>query len=255
MLGWMKHKLESRWLGEIPMSSQICRWHHPYGRKWRGTEETLDESERGEWKIWLKTQHSKKPISWRLVPSLQGKNNGNRDRLYFGELQNHCRWWLQPWNEKTLAPWKKSYDQPRQHIKKQRHYSSNKGPSSQSYGFSSSHVWMWELDHKESWASENWCFWIVVLEKTLESPLDCKVINPVNPKGDQSWILIERTDAEAETPILWPPDAENWLTGKDPDVGKDWRWEEKGITEDEMIGWHHWHDGHEFEQASGVGDG
>ena len=108
------------------------------------------------------------------------------DRLYFLRLQNHCRWWLDPWNEKILAPWKKSYDQPRRHIKKQRHYFADKSPSSQSYGFSSSHVWMWELDHKESWAPKNWCFWTVVLEKTLESPLDYKEIKPVNPKGNQS---------------------------------------------------------------------
>ena len=101
----------------------------------------------------------------------------------------------------------------------------NKGPSSQSYAFSSSHVWMWELDYKESWAPKNWCFWTVVLEKTLESPLDCKEIKLVNHKGNQSWIFIGRTDAEAETPVLWTPDAKNWLIGKDPNAGKDWRWE------------------------------
>ena len=127
-----------------------------------------------------------------------------------------------------------SYDQPRQHNKKQRHYFTNKGLSSQSYGFSSSHVWMWDLDHKESWAPKNCCFWIVVLEKILESPLDCKDIQPVHPKGDQSWVFIGRTDAEAETPILWPTDAKNWLIEKDPDAGKDWR-REKGTTEDEMV--------------------
>ena len=137
---------------------------------------------------------------------------------------------------KTLIPWKKSYDQPRQHIKKQRHYIANKGLSSQSYGFSSSHVWMWELDCGESWALKNWCFWTVVLEKTLESPLDCKEIQLVHPKGNQSWIFTERTDAEAETPILWPSDVKNWLTGKDPDAGKDWRWEEKKMTDIEMVG-------------------
>ena len=114
---------------------------------------------------------------------------------------------------------------------------------------------MWELDYKESWAPKNWCFWTVLLEKTLESPLDCKEIQPVHPKGNQSWIFIGRTDAAAETPIIWPPDAKNWLTGKDPDAGKDWGQEEKWTTEDEMVGWHHWLDGHEFEQASGVGDG
>ena len=152
-----------------------------------------------------------------------------------------------------LAPWKKSYDQPRQHIKKQRHYFANKDLSSQGYGFSSSHVWMWELDCEESWAPKNWCFWTVVLEKTLEGPLNCKEIQPVHPKGNQSWIFIGRTDAKAETPILWPSDAKNWLIVKDPDAWKDWRQEEKGMTDDEMVGWHHWLDGHEFEQDLGVG--
>ena len=132
-----------------------------------------------------------------------------------------------------LAPWKKSYDQPRQHIKKQRHYFANKGPSSQGYGFSSSHVWMWELDYKESWVPKNWCFWTVVLVKILGSPLDCKEIQPGHPKGNQSWIFIDRTDAE--TPTLWPPDEKNWFIGKDPDAAKDWRQEEKGTTEDEMV--------------------
>ena len=127
--------------------------------------------------------------------------------------------------------------------------------SSQNYGFSSSHVWMWELDHKESWVPKKWCFWTVVLGKTLASLLDCKEIQPVHPKGNQSWIFIGRTDAEAETAILWPPDVKNWLTGKDPDAGKDWKQEEKGTTEDEMVGWHHRLNGHEFEQALGVGDG
>ena len=139
-------------------------------------------------------------------------------------------------------------------IKKQRHYFANKCLYSQSYGFSSSHVQMWELDHKESWASKNWCFWTVVLEKTLESPLDCKEIKPVHPKGNQSRIFIGRTDAEAEAPILWPPDVKNWLIGKDPYAGKDWRREEKGSTEEEMVGWHHWLNGHEFEQTLGDGE-
>ena len=114
---------------------------------------------------------------------------------------------------------------------------------------------MWEVDYKESWVLKNWCFWTVVLEETLESPLDCKEIQPVHPKDNQSWIFIGRTDAEAKTPILWPPDAKIWLIWKDPDAGKDWRQEEKGTTEDEMVGWHNWHDGHEFEKAPGVGDG
>ena len=153
-----------------------------------------------------------------------------------------------------LAPWKKSYDQLWQCIKKQRHYFANKGLSSQNYGFSNSHVWMWELDYKESWALKNWCFWTVVLEKTLESPLECKEIQPVHPKGDQSWVFIRRTDAEAETLILWPPGVKSWLTGKDPDAGKGWRQEEKGTTEDEMVRWHDQLDGHEFEWYPGVGD-
>ena len=145
--------------------------------------------------------------------------------------------------------------QPRQHIKKQRHYFANKDPSSQSYGFSSSHVWMWQLNHKESWAPKNWCFWTVVLEKSLESPLDFKEIKPVYLKGNQFWIFTGRTDAEAEAATLWPPDRKSWLIRKDLDAGKDWRWEEKGMTEDEMVGWHHWFNGHEFEQALGDGEG
>ena len=156
---------------------------------------------------------------------------------------------------KRLTPWKESYDQHRQHIQKQRHYFANKGPSSQGYGFSSGHVWMWELDYKESWVLKNWCFWTVVLEKTLASPLDCKEIQPVHPKGDQSWVFIGRTDVKAEIPILWPPDAKSWLIGKDPDVGKDWGQEEKGTREDEMVGQHHWLNGHGFGWTLGVGDG
>ena len=154
-----------------------------------------------------------------------------------------------------LAPWKESYDQPRQRIKKQRNYFSIKGLFSQGYGFSSSHLWMWELDYKESWALKNWCFWTVVLEKTLESPLDCKEIQPVHPKGDQSWVFIRGTDVEADTPILWPPDAEAWLIWKDPSAGKDWGQEEKRMTEDEIVGWHHWHNGCGFGWTLGVGDG
>ena len=132
-------------------------------------------------------------------------------------------------------------------ILKSRDYIANKGPSSQSYGFSSSHVWMWELNYKESWALKNWWFWTVVLEKTLESPLDCMEIQAVHPKGNQSWIFIGRTDAEAEILILWPPNAKNWLIGKNPDAGKDWRREKKGTIEYGMVGWHHQRDGYEFE--------
>ena len=183
-----------------------------------------------------------------------GKQWKQRQTLFFG-LQNHCRWWLQTWNYKMLSPWKKSSGQPRQHIKKQRNYFANKSPSSQSYDFSSGHVCMWELDCEESWALKNWCFWTVVLEKTLESPLDCKEIQPVHSKRDQSWVFIGRTDAKAETPILWPPHGKSWFIGKDSDAGRDWGQKEKGTTEDEMAGWHHRLNGHEFEWTPGVGDG
>ena len=136
----------------------------------------------------------------------------------------------------------------------QRHYFANKGKG---FDFSSSHVWIWELDDKESWVPKNWCFWTVVLEKTFESPLDCKEIKPVNPEENQLFqlIFIGRIDAEAETSILWPPDAKNWLTGKDPDTGKDWGQEEKAVTEDEMVGWHHQLNRHEFEQTPGDNEG
>ena len=150
-----------------------------------------------------------------------------------------------------LTPWKESYDQHRQ----QRYYFSKKRSVYSSYSFSSSHVWMSELDYKESWVLKYWYFWTVVLEKTLESPLDCKEIQPVHPKGNQSWIFIGRTDAEAEIPIIWPTDGKIWLIWKDPDAGKDWRQEGKGTTENELVGGHHQLDGHELEQAPGVGDG
>ena len=145
-----------------------------------------------------------------------------------------------------LAPLKESYDQPRQPIKKQRYYFANKCLSSQGYGFPSGHVWMWVLDYKESWVPKNWWFWTVVLEKTLESPLDCKEIQLVHPKGDQSWVFFGGTDVEAETPILWPTDAESWLIWKDPDAWKGWRQEEKGMTEDDMVEQHHQLNEHEF---------
>ena len=140
-------------------------------------------------------------------------------------------------------------------LKKQTHYFANKGLSSQCYDFSSSHVWMWELYYKESWVPKNWCFWTVVLEKALESPWDCREIQPVHPKGDQSWVFIGRTDAEAEAPILWPPDVKNWLIGKDPDARIDWRREKTGMTEGETVGWHHQLNGNEFGWTPGVGDG
>ena len=162
----------------------------------------------------------------RSFPIYLWRNSGNRGRFYFGGAEKSLQMVTVAMILKRCSLLGRSYDQPRQHIKKQRHYFANKGPSSQSYGFSSSDVCMWELDCEESQALKNWCFWTLVLEKTLESPLDCKEIQPVHPKGDQSWMFIGRTDVEAETPILWPPHVKSWLIGKDPDLGKVWRWEE-----------------------------
>ena len=154
---------------------------------------------------------------------------------------------------KDTCSWKKSYDKPRKHIKKQWHHFADKSPSSQSCVFSSTHVQMWKLDYKEAWVRKNWCFWIVVLDKILESSLDFKEIKSVNPEGNQPWIFIGKTEAEA--PILWPPYANNWIIGKDPDAGRNWGQEEKRTTEDEMIGWHHQLNGHEFGWTLGFGDG
>ena len=162
-----------------------------------------EESEKSDLKLntqKMKIMRSSSITSWQI----DGETMETVTDFILGGSKITCRWWLQPWNYRTLAPWKRSNDQPRQHIKKQKHYFADKGLSSQSYGFSSSHVWMRKLDYKESWSLKNWCFWTVVLEETLESPLDSKEIQPVHPKGDHSWIFIGRTDAEAETPILWP---------------------------------------------------
>ena len=181
---------------------------------------------------------------------------GRSGWLYFSGLQNHCRWWLQPEIKRRSLLGRKVRTNPDSILKSRDiHYFANKGPSGQGCGFSSGDVWMWELDYKESWVLKNWCFWTVVLEKTLESPLDCKEIQQVHPKGDQSWVFIGRTDVEAETPILWPPDAKSWLIGKDPDARKDWGQEEKGTTEDERVGWRHRLDEHGFGCTPGVGDG
>ena len=154
-----------------------------------------------------------------------------------------------------LVPWKRSYDKPRQYIKKQKRHFANKGLCSHSYGFSSSHVWMWELDHKEGWAWKNWCFQAVVLEKTLQNPLTSKEIKAVSPKGNQPWIFTGRTDAAAEISLLWPPDVNSWFSWKDLNAVNAWGWKEKGMTEDEMVGWHHWLNGHEFEQTPGDSGG
>ena len=180
--------------------------------------------------------------SWQI----DRRNNGNSDRLYFGGLQNHCRWWLQPWNQKTLASWRKAMTNLESMLKSRDITLPTKVCLVKAmvfpvvmYGCES-----WTIKRAECRRIDAFELWIW---KRLESPLDCKEIRPVNPTGNQAWIFIVRSDAEAETPILWPPDVKNQLTGKDPDAGKDWRREEKGTTEDEMVGWHHRLDGHECE--------
>ena len=165
--------------------------------------------------LWLETFNHCFRSFWVVKAIYTDRNNCQK---IIGKIHFVMNWLI--WS--VSAPWKKSSKQPKQHTKKHRHYFAAKGPSSPSYGFSSSHVWMWELDYKESWAPKNWCFSTVVLENTLESPLACKEIKPVNHKGNQSWIFTGRSDAEAETPILWPPDAKNWLIRKDTDAGQDW---------------------------------
>ena len=179
-------------------------------------------------------------------PITSWQKMGKQWNTLFWGAPNHCGCWLQPWNKKMLTPWKKSYNQLRQYIKRQRHYFTNKGLSSQGYDFPSSHVLVWELEYKESWKLKNWCFWTVMFEKTPENPLDCNKIQSVHPKGNQSWLFIGRTDFEAETPIFWPPDMKSWLIWEVWSLN-DWRQEEKRMTEDEMDVWHHWLNGHEFE--------
>ena len=222
-----------------------------------GSEEELKSflmKVKEEWKCSIKTQHSKTEdhgIWFHHFMVNRWCESGHRVRFNFLGFQNHHGWWLQLQNEKRLASWRKSYYKPRQCTKKQKYHFVNTGKQSQSYGFFSSHVWMWELDCKEGWAPKNWCFQTAVLEKTLETPLDSKEITPVNPKGNQLWILTGRPDSKAEVTVLWPPDAKNQLTGKDPDAEKDWGQEETGAAQDEMVGWHHWLNGHELEQTLG----
>ena len=182
-------------------------------------------------------------------------NSVNSGRLYFAGAPKSPQMVTAAIKLKDIYSLEESYDQPRQHIKKQRHYFANKGPSSQSYGFSSNHVWMWKLDYKESWAPKNWCFWTVVLEKTLESPLDCKDIQPVHFKGISPEYSLKGLMLKLKLQYFLPPDGKNWLTGKDPDAGKDYRQEEKGTTENEMAGWHHQFNAHESGWTPGVGDG
>ena len=172
--------------------------------------------------------------------------------IFFLGLQNHCRQWLQPWNKKMLAPWKENYDKARKYIKKQRNHFANKDLYSWVYDFSSSHVWIWEVDHKEDGVLKNWYFRTMLVEKTLESPLDNREIKPVNPNGNQPWIFTGNTDAEAEALILWPPDKESQQFGKDSDSVKDWR---QGMTENDMVVWHDWLNGHKFEGTPGDNEG
>ena len=180
-------------------------------------------------------------------------NNGKSDRLYFLGLQKSLQMVTAAMKLKDACSLEEKLWPSRQHIKKERHYFADKGSSSQSYGFSSGHVWMWELDCDKSWAPKNWCFWTVVLEKILESPLDCKEIQPVHSEADQSWVFIGRNDVKAETPELWPPHTKSWLIRKNSDARRDWGQEEKGTTEDDMAEWHHWLNGCEYELTPGVG--
>ena len=198
---------------------------------------------------------NKKIIWFHHFMANRWRKSGNSDILLTW-AQNHWRQWLQPRNfKKCLLLGRKTMTKLDSVFKKQRCKFSDKGPYSQRYDFSTTHVWMEELDHKEGWVPNNLCFPIVVLEQTLESPLDFREIQPVNPKGSQPCIFIGRTDDETEAPILWPSDVKSWFIGRDPGARKDWRQEEKGMTEDEMVGWHHWCNGHEFDWALGVGDG
>ena len=209
-------------------------------------------------KSWLKAQHSENEDHGIWSHHFMGNrwaSSANCVRLYIFGLQNTAGGDCSHEIKRHLLLGRKVMTNSRQHIERQRHYFVNRSTSSQGFIFSSSHIWVWELDYKESWALKNWCFWTVVLEKTPECPLDCKEIQPVHPKGDQSWVFIGRTDVDAETPVLWPPDEKSWLIWEDPDAGKDWGQEKKGMTEDEMIGWHHRLDGHGFVWTLGVGDG
>ena len=221
-LGWKKHKQESRLLGEISITSDM-QWHHPYGRKWREAEKPLDESERGEWKAGLKLNIQKTKIM-----ASDPMSSGQIDRetvetvAHFIFLSSKitadgdCSHEI----KRHLLLWRKVMTNLDRILKSRDITLSTKVRLSQ--GFSSGHVWLWELDYKESWASKNWCFWTVVLEKTLASPLDCKEIQPVHSKDINPGCSLGGLDVEAETPILRPPDAKSWIILKDPDAGKDW---------------------------------
>ena len=209
------------------------------GRKGRGTKKPLDESEGGEWKSWLKTKKNPKnqdhDIQSDYFMAKRRRKGGIWHISSFWALK-HCRWWQQLWNQKMIASWQESYEKPWQCVENQSHYSADKDPNSQGCGLPSGHVWLWELVCKEGKMPKNWCLPTVVLEKTPESPLDGKEIEPVSLKVNQPWILIERTDAEASASVVWSSDMKSWLTGKVTDVGKDWGLKEKRASEDEMTG-------------------
>ena len=179
---------------------------------------------------------------------------GSSDRFPLLQLQNHCGWWLQPWDQKIITSWQESNDKPRQCVEKQRHYSADKSLYSQGYDLLSGHIWLCELDHKEGRPPKNWCLQTVVLEKTPDSPLDSKEIKPINLKGDQPWIFTGKTDAEAEASVFWLSDTICWLIEKFPDAGKDWEQKEKRVSENEMAGQHHWCNEHELGQTPRDGE-
>ena len=254
MSGWMQHKLESRLLGETSINLRYADDTPLMAESEEELKSPLMKMKEGSEKAGLKLSIQKTKtmapspitswqIDWETMETV-------KDFIFLGSkitADGDCSHEI----KRCLLLGRKAMTNL-DSIKKQRYY---KDLSSQSHGFSRSHVWMGELDHKKSWPPKNGCFWTVVLEKTLESPLDWKEIQPINLQENRSWVFIGKTDAEAETPILWPPDAKNWLLGKDPDTGKDWRQGEKETTEDEMVGWHHQLDGHQSEQALTVGDG
>ena len=221
-------------------------------RKQKKNYEVLDESERREWKKMdlklsiqkMKIKASSPITSWQVDGEITATV---RDFIFLGSKtteNSNCIHEI-----KMLAPWEKAMTNLDSILKSRDITLQTKVHLVKAMVFPVVVLWMWELDYKESWVLKNWCFWAVLSEKTVESPLDCKKIQPVNPKGNQSWIFTWRSDIEAETPIFWPPDGKNWLIGKDPDAGKDWRQEEKGRTEDEIVGWHHRMNGYDFEQA------
>ena len=247
MLGWRKHSWnQDRW---EKYQTQICRWYHSNGRK--QPKEPFDEGERGEWKSWLKTQNSDNEDhgiwSHHLMANRWGNNGSSAwvtEFIFLGSkitADGDCSHEI----ERCLLFWRKVMTNLDSILKSRTLLCQQRSILSRLW-FSSSHVCIWELDCEESWVLKNWCFWTMALEKTLESPLDCKEIQPVHLKGDQSWVFIGRTDVEAESLILWPSNEKSWLIWNDPDAGKGWGKEEKGTTEDEMAGLHHWLNGHEF---------